>query len=94
MYDAETGLMRASVRRSTRLVRWLGALGAAVAVGVVALGVTVLLDAYADAWERAEQASANLALALKHDFARNLASYDLSIQGVIAAFLNGDIQAL
>ncbi len=94
MYDAKAGLMRASIRRSIRLVRWLGALGAAVAVGVLALGGTVLLDAHADAWERAEQASANLALALEHDFARNLASYDLSIQGMIAAFLNGNIQAL
>lgn len=72
-------------RGSLPALRWLGAMGAAVTLGVLAFGAAVLLDARRDAWDQAERASANLALALERDIARNLAVYDLSIQGTIAA---------
>ena len=92
MYNAEAELTGASTQRSIRLVRWLGMLGVTVALGMLALGGVVLLDARTDAWERAEQASANLTLALERDVARNLASYDLSIRGVIAALRQPGIE--
>jgi diguanylate cyclase (GGDEF)-like protein len=52
---------------------------------MLALGTAVLLDAREDAWRQAKQASANLALVLERDIARNIALYDLSLQGVIKA---------
>lgn len=67
------------------IVRWLTVLGTGVALGMLALGAAVLLDAREDAWRRAEQASSNLVLALERDIARNIAVLDLSIQGAIAA---------
>ncbi|WP_198384771.1 sensor domain-containing diguanylate cyclase [Roseomonas sp. KE2513] len=56
-----------------------------VAVGVLGLGALVLLDARTDAWRQAEQASANLTRALEADIARNIHTYDLSLQGTSAA---------
>ncbi len=56
-----------------------------VAVGVLGLGALVLLDARADAWHQAEQASSNLTRALEGDIARNIHTYDLSLQGAVAA---------
>jgi diguanylate cyclase (GGDEF)-like protein len=52
---------------------------------MLALGTAVLLDAREDAWRQAKQASANLALVLERDISRNIALYDLSLQGVIKA---------
>jgi diguanylate cyclase (GGDEF)-like protein len=72
-------------RGSLRALRWLGALGAAVALGVLALGGWILLDLRRDTWRRAELASANLVQALERDIARNMALYDLSLSGVAAA---------
>ena len=66
-------------------VGWLTALGVAVAVGMVALGAVVLFDARRDAWEQSEQATNNLAMALDRDIARNISTYDLSLQGAIEA---------
>ncbi len=70
---------------AARTVSWLTALGMAVAVGMVALGVIVLLNARRDAWEQSEQAADNLAIALERDIARNIQVYDLSLQGTIEA---------
>ena len=70
---------------AARTVSWLTALGMAVAVGMVALGATVLLDARRDAWKQSEQAADNLAIALERDIARNIQVYDLSLQGAIEA---------
>ena len=70
---------------SARTASWLTALGIAVAVGMVALGAIVLLDARRDAWKQSEQAADNLAIALERDIARNIQVYDLSLQGTIEA---------
>lgn len=59
--------------------------GMGVAVGVLGLGALVLWDARTDAWRQAEQASANLVRALEADVARNIHTYDLSLQGASAA---------
>ncbi len=66
-------------------VSWLTALGMAVAVGMVALGAIVLLDARQDAWKQSEQAADNLATALERDIARTILGYDLSLQGAVEA---------
>ena len=67
------------------VVRSLTMAGMSIAVGVLGLGALVLLDARADAWRQAETASSNLARALEQDIARNLHTYDLSLQGVTLA---------
>ena len=76
---------RESGSSSAGTVSWLTALGMAVAVGMVALGAIVLLDARQDAWRQSEQAADNLAIALERDIARNIQVYDLSLQGAIEA---------
>ncbi|MBV8915764.1 MAG: hypothetical protein JOZ05_22345, partial [Acetobacteraceae bacterium] len=63
----------------------LTGLGVSVALGILALGAYLLLQARSNAWNRAERASSNLALALERDIARNLHLIDLSLQGVIEA---------
>ncbi len=70
---------------AARTVSWLTALGMVVAVGMVALGIVVLLDARRDAWKQSERAADNLAIALERDIARNIQVYDLSLQGTIEA---------
>jgi diguanylate cyclase (GGDEF)-like protein len=70
---------------SPRVYRVVRILGAALVLGVLGLGITVLLDSRNDAWERAEQANANLAQALERDISRNMGVFDLSIQGTIEA---------
>ncbi|MBR0647344.1 GGDEF domain-containing protein [Plastoroseomonas hellenica] len=74
-----------STRTPTRIVRLLTALGIAIAAAMLVLGGLLLLDARRDAWRRAEQAANNLALTLERDIGRNIAAYDLSLQGVIEA---------
>ncbi|WP_158931398.1 GGDEF domain-containing protein [Acidisphaera sp. S103] len=74
-----------------KTIRWLTILSMGVASGMLALGAIVLLDAREDAWQQAKQASANLALVLERDIARNIALYDLSLQGVITALQQPDI---
>lgn len=73
------------MKTPTRSVRLLTGLGIAVALGTLLLGGLLLLDARRDAWGRAEQASNNLAMTLERDIARNIATYGLSLQGVIDA---------
>jgi hypothetical protein len=68
-----------------KTIRWLTILSMGVAVGMLAFGAVVLLGAREDAWLQAERASANLVLVLERDIARNIALYDLSLQGVIKA---------
>jgi diguanylate cyclase (GGDEF)-like protein len=60
-------------------------LGIAVSFVTLALGVATLIQSRDDDWRRAQQSSTNLALTLARDIARNLAVYDLSIQGAIEA---------
>lgn len=68
-----------------RSLKWLSALGAAVMAGMLALTAAMVFQARADAWEQARQSSANLALALERDIARNLGVFDLSLQGAVEA---------
>ena len=68
---------------SINLVDSLSILGMAVALGMLALGVVMLLNARRDAWTQAELAANNLSIALERDIARNIAVYDLSILGAI-----------
>lgn len=74
-----------------RTIRWLTVLSTGVAAGMLAFGAAVLLGALQDAWLQAERASANLVLVLERDIARNIALYDLSLQGVIKAFEQPEI---
>jgi len=76
------------------VIRMLTILGIGVAIGMLTLGTVVLLDARADAWQQAKQASANLALVLERDIARNVALYDLSLQGVVKALQEPDINQI
>jgi len=80
--------------RSVSAIRWLTALGMAVAAGTLGLGVMLLLQARTDAWRQAEQASSNLVLALSRDIARNITLYDLSIQGLRDALARPDIDTI
>ena len=66
-------------------VRWLVLLGMTVALGMLVLGAVMLYGARQDAWRQAQQASNNLALALERDISRNIAVYDLSLQGAVEA---------
>ena len=66
-------------------MKGLTALGVAVITGMLALTAAMVFQARADAWEQAGQSSANLALALERDIARNLAVYDLSLLGAAEA---------
>ncbi len=79
---------------SVSAIRWLTALGMAVAAGTLGLGVMLLLQARTDAWRQAEQASSNLVLALSRDIARNITLYDLSIQGLRDALARPDIDTI
>jgi diguanylate cyclase (GGDEF)-like protein len=74
-----------------KTIRWLTILSMGIAAGMLALGVIVLFDARKEAWRQAEQASANLVLVLERDIARNIALYDLSLQAVIKALQQPDI---
>ncbi len=65
--------------------RGLTLFGLLVALCTLLAGTVVLLDARQDAWRQAEQASANLVLALERDISRTVAAYDLSIQGTADA---------
>jgi diguanylate cyclase (GGDEF)-like protein len=65
--------------------------GLCVAVGMMILGGFVLYDARQDAWHQAEKSANNLLLALSRDIARNIAILDLSLQGVIEALTQPDI---
>ena len=69
----------------SRTTWWLTILGMAVIAGMVALTAAVVMQARTEAWEQAGQSSANLALALERDIARNLTVYDLSLQGAVEA---------
>jgi len=55
----------------------------AVALCFCAICAKVLLDARSAAWERAAQVAQSLAATLESDIARNIESYDLSLQAVI-----------
>ena len=67
------------------VIRGLTLAGIGLALGMAALGAIVLVDARRDAWQQASMASNNLASALERDIARNIATIDLSVQGVILA---------
>ena len=71
------------VRSTETVMRWLTALSIGVSVAVFGLGATVLFEARTDAWRQAETNSTNLTLALERDIGRNIAVYDLSLQGAI-----------
>ncbi len=81
----------ASEPAARRSSRWLVLLGVVVALGTMALGVLVLLDARRDAWRQADQAARNLLLALERDIARNIATLDLSLRGVMEALAEPDL---
>ena len=68
-----------------RILRWLTLPGLGVALGMLALGAAMLLDARRDAWHQAEQAAGNLVLALERDITRTIAVYDLSLRGAAEA---------
>ena len=77
-----------------RTLRWLTLLGLGVALGMLALGAAMLLDARRDAWHQAEQASGNLVLALERDIARTIAVYDLSLMGAAEALQQPGIDGI
>lgn len=67
--------------RASALIRWLTAFGLCLTIGIVAVGSIVLLGLRQDTWRQASVASENLATALADNIARDLATYDLSLQG-------------
>ena len=77
-----------------RILRWLTLLGLAVALGMLALGAAMLLDARRDAWHQAEQAAGNLVLALERDITRTISVYDLSLRGAAEAMQQPGIDSV
>jgi diguanylate cyclase (GGDEF)-like protein len=75
----------------SQAITWLVSLSVAITLGLLALGAGVLLDARADAWVQARNASDNLAVTLGRDIGRNIELFDLSLQGVILALQRPDI---
>lgn len=67
------------------LICWLTALSLAVPCFMLILGGFILFDLRTDAWNRSEQASDNLILALSRDIGRSINVYDLSLQGTMHA---------
>ncbi|HEV2677776.1 MAG TPA: PAS domain S-box protein [Aliidongia sp.] len=74
---------RTPPRSGSRRLRALIAGACLVVVSVMVLVGWTLWDSRQTALDHAAQTSRNLASALAHDIERNLASYDLSLQGVI-----------
>lgn len=70
---------------SKNIISRLTLLSMFVAIGMLAVGSVTLFQARRDAWQQAEQSSTNLAVALERDIARNIAVFDLSLQGAIQA---------
>lgn len=66
-------------------VRALTLAGFVVAVGTLLIGAAVLVQLRNDTLQQAKEASRNLALALGRDIGRNIAVYDLSLQGALEA---------
>lgn len=88
------GFRAGGVARPLRTIRWLGALGGAVVLGLLALGFLVLLDGYREVWSRAESAAANLAVAIERDIARVFVIQDSAIRGTIEALRQPDLDLL
>lgn len=72
-------------------IGWLTAIGIGLSLGMLALGGFVVIEARRDAWQQAETASENLLIALEQDIGRNLMLINLSMQGVIEALAQPDI---
>ena len=72
-------------RRTPRLSRgsWLSMAGVIVAGMILLLGALALYDGRRDAWFQAERSASNLSTALERDISRNIAIYDLSLQGAL-----------
>ena len=66
---------------SPAAMRWMAALGTGLLLGLLAAGAFVVGEARSDTWNQAEQASANLALTLEREIARNIALVDMSVKG-------------
>ena len=66
---------------TVKAIRWLSLFGIAVSLSVLAIGLSVMLQARAEAWRQARQIANNLTLTLERDIARNIAVYDLSLRG-------------
>lgn len=69
------------------MLRWLTGFSILVAIGILAVGVVVMADLRRDTWRQAAVAAENLAVVLNQEMARNIALYDLSIQGARDAVL-------
>ena len=63
-------------------IRWLVVAGILVAAGLLVLSGFVLLSARQDAWTQARRDLNNLSVSLEREIGRNIAVYDLSLQGV------------
>jgi len=83
---------REAAPRPTLFMRVQFVVGLAVSIGILAVGAVVLLDARNDAMQQAERASTNLAMTIERDIARNIAVFDLSLQGAIEALREPGIE--
>ena len=77
-----------------RAIRSLTVLGMTVALGMLALGGVVLLDARQDAWQQAEQSVQNLVIALERDISHTISTYDLSLRGAVEALQQPGIESV
>ena len=85
---------RTPPRAGTRQVRALVAGACFIVVGILLLVGWSLRDSHRTTLDHAVQTSQNLASALAHDVEHNLASYDLSLQGVIEGLALDEIKTV
>ena len=82
----DTGVHSDHANAASGSKRAINRVFAAILALVICFGAVctkVLLDARTAAWERAAETATSLISAVESDIARNIESYDLSIQGVI-----------
>ncbi len=89
-----TGPRVVRLTRASALIRWLTALGLFLSLGIVVVGSIVLVGLRQDTWRQAAVASENLATVLADNIARDLATYDLSLQGARDAVLTEGIDQI
>lgn len=73
-------------RTPLKTATWLSNAGILVGLGILIFGIHTLIESRADAWNRAQQDTANLAQALEQDINHSLSNYNQALIGTQDAF--------